>query len=124
MPLMNDLLTRLQEDPPETEMDLRAILDDTGYDLVAKEPGSEDEGEYAPEGMEEEEVAEDESAEGEAGEGEGPEGSSEDPMAMMKELMPPGMAPPSENENPRMKVRRMTMVAAHKALPKDKKGRA
>ena len=121
MPLMNDLLTRLKEDPPDTEMDLRAILDDTGYDLVAKESGSEGEGEYVPEGMEEEEeeVAQDESAEGEAE----AEVSSEDPMAMMKELMPPGMAPPSENENPRMKVRRMTMVAAHKALPKDKKGR-
>ncbi len=120
MPLMNDLLTRLQEDPPQTEMDLRAILDDTGYDLVTKEPGSE--GEYPAEGLGEEEAAEDEAKE-EEGEGDA-EGSTEDPMAMMKELMPPGMAPPSENENPRMKVRRMTMVAAHKALPKDKKGEA
>lgn len=118
MPLMNDLLTRLQEDPPQTEMDLRAILDDTGYDLVVKEPGSE--GEYPTEGSEEEEAAEDEAKE-EEGEA---EGSSDDPMAMMEELMPPGMAPPSENENPRMKVRRMTMVAARKALPKDDKGEA
>ena len=38
MPAMNDLLTQLQDSPPQTEMDLKAMLDQTGYDLVMKEP--------------------------------------------------------------------------------------
>jgi len=46
MPAMNDLLTRLQESPPETEMELRAALRETGYDLIMQEPSS-GEDEYA-----------------------------------------------------------------------------
>jgi len=117
MPAMNDLLTQLQESPPQTEQELEQLLDDTGYDLVMKEPiPGQDSEEYAEdmgpeeEGLEEEEVEEEE---GEMG--------MEDPADLMQSLMPPGMGAPHSNESPRMKVRRMTMVAAHKALPKDKK---
>ena len=43
MPLMQDLLDKLQESPPQTEEDLRGILDETGYDLIMKEPSPEEE---------------------------------------------------------------------------------
>lgn len=120
MPAMNDLLVRLQDNPPETEMDLRAILDETGYDLIMKEPMLEeapvdDSVEFA-EDAGPEEVPED-------GEVVEVEGETEDPMALMEQLMPPGMGKPHANEHPRMKVRRMTMVAAHNAMPKDEEGR-
>lgn len=131
MPLMPDLLTQLQEDPPETEMELRAILDETGYDLIMKEPAMEEAPEdMGPEDMgleeppleelpleEDEAVEEDEFAE-EA------DGVPADPMEIFAHLMPPGMGPPSENEAPQKKVRRMTMIAAHKAMPDKGKEKA
>jgi hypothetical protein len=120
MPAMNDLLTRIQESPPQTEMDLRQLLDETGYDIVMKEPMSEEpmlDDPMAEDPMAEE-MPEDMGPEEEVVEEEGEDGA----MDLMQSLMPPGMGQPHANENPRMKVRRMTMVAAHKAMPKDKKG--
>jgi len=117
MPAQDKLIRKLNEDPPDNFAELEELMAECGYGVTVTDPGmGDDEGLYS----EEEGAAEDEAKE-EEGEA---EGSSDDPMAMMEELMPPGMAPPSENENPRMKVRRMTMVAARKALPKDDKGEA
>tara|TARA_A100001515_G_C4556486_1_gene205175 strand:- start:193 stop:495 length:303 start_codon:yes stop_codon:yes gene_type:complete len=99
-------------------MDLRQLLDETGYDLVMKEPMSGDPMSEDPMMEEDPEDMGPEDAEEEMAE----EGSDE-AMDLMQSLMPPGMGKPHDNENPRMKVRRMTMVAAHKAMPKDKKGR-
>jgi hypothetical protein len=120
MPLMADLLTRLQEEPPTTEMELRDILDTTGYDLVMKEPMMEE----APEDMGPEEVLVDEPQPEEVEVVEEVEGPPADPMEMFAHLMPPGMGPPSENEGPQKKVRRMTMIAAHKAMPDKGKEKA
>jgi hypothetical protein len=113
MPAMQDLLTQLQESPPQTEQELEQLLDSTGYDLVMKEPMSEEyEEDMGPEDAGLEEEGEEEEEDGEM--------EMEDSADLMQSLMPPGMGAPHPNENPRMKVRRMTMVAAHKALPKDK----
>lgn len=38
MPMMSELLQRVKEDPPETEAELTALLDETGYDLIMKQP--------------------------------------------------------------------------------------
>ena len=78
MPMMTELLEKIQENPPQDEQGLRELLDETGYDLVMKEPGGDE------------------------------EASEEKPM--------PG-------ENPRIKVRRMTVIAANKAMKGKKKGR-
>jgi hypothetical protein len=119
MPAQDKLIRKLNENPPDNFAELEEMMTECGYGVTVTDPGAADGGEYS----EEEEAAEDkaEGEEGEEGEEEA-EGSPDDPMAMMQDLMPPGMAPPSENENPRMKVRRMTMVAARKALPKDDEG--
>ena len=53
MPMIEELLTKLKETPPDTEDELRAMLDETGYDLVMKEPGGEGEEAPPPEGEEE-----------------------------------------------------------------------
>jgi len=42
MPAMNDLLESLQDNTPSTEMELRSLLEETGYDLVMREPSGED----------------------------------------------------------------------------------
>jgi len=42
MPMMNELLRDLKEDPPGSEGELRSLLDEHGYDLVAK-PGYDSE---------------------------------------------------------------------------------
>ena len=43
MPMMNELLRDLKEDPPASEADLRELLDEHGYDLVMKTDYDEDE---------------------------------------------------------------------------------
>ena len=62
MPIIEDLLVKLKETPPDTEEELRGMLKETGYDLVAVDPSAE-EGPAEP-GMEEE-VAMEETPEGE-----------------------------------------------------------
>ena len=109
MPLMQDLLERLQESPPETEEELRGILDETGYDLIMKEPSPEEEEMAGDEGPIEEEV------EGEEGIGE--EFPPEDMEGggktanMLESMLPPGMDSGSPEMNPRMKMKIMTLPA-------------
>lgn len=62
MPMIEDLLVKLKETPPDTEEELRGMLKETGYDLVAVDPSAE-EGPAEP-GMEEE-AAMEETPEGE-----------------------------------------------------------
>mgnify|MGYP003662216366 FL=1 len=54
MPLMQELLARIQEAPPQTEAELEEMLGETGYDLVMKETGGEEEKEEGYEEGEEE----------------------------------------------------------------------
>ena len=79
MPMIDELLTKLNQTPPDTEEELRAMLDETGYDLVMKQPGGEGEDRGYMEEEAEEEVPEmGESDEAEEGEPEGlPEGIGE-----------------------------------------------
>ena len=121
MPLMQDLLDKLQESPPQTEEDLRGILDETGYDLIMKEPSPEEEempGDEGPEdeGMEAEEEVEEELPPDDMGEG----GETAD---MLESMLPPGMDSGSPGVHPRMKMKIMTFKAANSALKKGKKGR-
>ena len=51
--MMNELLEKLQESPPQSEEELEQLLGETGYDLVPTEP-------MAPEGDEMEMKEEDE----------------------------------------------------------------
>ena len=46
MPLMQELLDKLQESPPQTEEELQQVLADTGYDIVPTAGGEE--GEESP----------------------------------------------------------------------------
>jgi len=54
VPLMQELLDKLQESPPQTEEELQQVLADTGYDIVPTAGGEEGE-ELPEEGGEEEE---------------------------------------------------------------------
>ena len=113
MPMMNALLEKLQDEPPSTEQELMALLDETGYDLTMKEPSmSEEEGEMDMEMMEEEE---------DMGPMEEPEPDEEDgamEMEIIKEMMPMGsmMGGAPEGVNPRMMMQARTRKAAKKAL--------
>jgi len=112
MPMMNDLLAKLQDSPPSTEQELEMLLDETGYDLVMKEPSMEAEEDMAVEGEEME-------AEEDMGPMEAPapeEGEME--MEIIKEMMPMGglMAGAPEGVNPRMMMQARTRKAAKKAL--------
>jgi hypothetical protein len=117
MPMMNELLEKLQAAPPATEEELRAALEETGYDLIMKEPGGEPE--EAPMGEEvPEEAPEEPPPEGVADEGE----IAEEGMDMLKGLFPSSGPPSPEGMSPRMKMKVMTIKAAGKAL-KGAKGR-
>ena len=52
MPMMNELLRDLKEEPPASEADLRELLDEHGYDLVMKTDYDEDEADEDDEGEE------------------------------------------------------------------------
>ena len=132
MPMINDLLDMLQDSPPETELELREVLDATGYDLILKEPMSEEDeyegeeaGEESMEMMGDEEMAdmeeEEEDAE-EMAEDEGPDDADME-MDIMREMMPMSamMGPPAAM-NPRMVMAIRTKKAAKKAL-KPKRGK-
>ena len=123
MPMMTELLEAIQESPPQDEQGLRELLDKTGYDLVMKEPGGE-EGDSG----ESDEYAEDKGPDAEEGEEEAGEevleGSEDKAADFLSKMMPPGISPkPMPGENPRVKVRRMTVIAANKAVKGEKKGR-
>jgi hypothetical protein len=128
MPMMTELLEKIQESPPQDEQALRELLDETGYDLVMKQPDGEEEvseeaDEYAEDKGPEKEAGPEEEAEEEAGE-EALEGGEDKAMEFLSKIMPPGISPtPTPGENPRVKVRRMTVIAANKAMKGNKKGR-
>ena len=103
MPAMNDLLEALQDSPPTTEMELRSILDTTGYDLVMKEPAMEE----APEDMGPVDAPMEEPPEGE----EAPPAELEEAMT---DMLPPIMATgndlsPRGRGNMRIKVARFAI---------------
>ena len=77
MPMMDELLAKLKASPPETADELEAVLDETGYELLPKEPGTDVPGEAEEVGEEEEEAPE--------GEGEAEE-AAEDGMDMFREM--------------------------------------
>jgi len=111
MPVMEQLLASLQENPPQSEEELRQLLSDTGYDLVATEPGGEEEG-IEEEGLEVEEPG------GMEEEVEAAEEGPPSPVDAMKDLMDMGG---DEPKTPGMKMTVMRLGAAKKALGKDKK---
>ena len=127
MPMMEELLTRLQESPPQTEADLMDVLAATGYDIVPSEEGPELPGDEGPEDVAaDEEMAMDDEVAAEEDEG----------MAEEDEIMeagPLGMPPlpgddmgedrVSEDKNPRMKMKMLVMKAAGNALKGKGKGR-
>ena len=111
MPMINDLIEQLNENPPQNEQDLNAMLGETGYELTAVEPTMADEEE---EGMEM--MGEDEEMEAEEDMGPMEEGEGEMEISMMEDMGPlaamMGGAPP----NPHMAMRKKTHSAAKKAL--------
>jgi len=107
MPAQDKLIRMLNENPPGNFAELEELMSDCGYGVTVTDPGA---------GMGDETYSE------EMPEDMGPEDEGEEePVDDLMDMMPPGMGAPSPNESPRMKVRRMTIVAAKKALPKDKK---
>jgi hypothetical protein len=111
MPAMNDLLTQLQDSPPQTEMDLKAMLDQTGYDLVMKEPMMDE----APEDMGPADGPAEEMGEAEAA----------DAMDEMDDLMGAMLPPPTADGNDLSPKGRgkMRVKVAKFALADDKKKR-
>ena len=112
MPAMNDLLTQLQDNPPETEAELKSMLDQTGYDLVMKEPMMDE----APEDMGPMDGARDmDESEAEA------EEAMEEMTDLMGGMLPPPMA---EGNDLSPKGRgKMRIKVAKFALADDKKKR-
>jgi len=117
MPMIQELLTKLQESPPQTEEELTSLLDETGYELTMKEPGGEEvvppeeemppeEEEMPPEGEEEVAIKEETS--------EGPEGM----LGALKDLLP---APGPDMSPKGMSILRMKV--SKKALDKGSKGK-
>lgn len=125
MPMMDELLTRLQDSPPQTKDDLMDVLSDTGYDLVPSPEGPEMAGDEGPEegmaddmAMDDEMAAEDEGmAEDDAMMEAGPLGMPSLPGGDM------GEDRVSEDKNPRMKMKMLVMKAAGNALKGKGKGR-
>ena len=111
MPVMEQLLGSLQDNPPQSEEELRQLLSETGYDLIPTEPGGEEEG-LEEEGLEVEEPG------GMEEEVEAAEEGPPSPVDAMKDLMDMGGGEP---KTPGMKMTVMRLGAAKKALDKDKK---
>jgi len=113
--MMNELLEKLQESPPQSEEELEQLLGETGYDLVPTEPtapegddmGGDDMGDMS---------AKDEDADEEKGEDEEMEMKEED-----EELPPPPMKMPGKGAPTRVELSVMRLGAAKKAL--DGKGK-
>tara|TARA_R110000765_G_scaffold426164_1_gene540971 strand:- start:1695 stop:2063 length:369 start_codon:yes stop_codon:yes gene_type:complete len=111
MPVMEQLLGSLQDNPPQSEEELRQLLSETGYDLIPTEPGGEEEG-LEEEGLEVEEPG------GMEEEVEAAEEGPPSPVDAMKDLMDMGGGEPKSQG---MKMTVMRLGAAKKALDKDKK---
>ena len=112
MPMMEDLLAKLKESPPETEDELRAMLSETGYDLVMTQPEEAPPEEAPPEEPPLEEPSEEPPAEGEEPDEGMPPG--------LEALMPVGAKSPKE-KTPGMKISILRLKAAGKALKGAKK---
>ena len=115
MPMMKDLLDKLQEDPPSTEQELRDALDETGYDLIMKEPSMGD-GEMEDDSPMEA-MGEDYDEDEEAPEDMGPDDAAVE-LDIIKEMMPmdAAMGAAPMGVNPRMMMQVKTRKAAKKAL--------
>ena len=112
MPVMEQLLAGLQENPPQSEEELRQLLSDTGYDLVPTQPGMGEEEGVEEEGLEVEEPG------GMEEEVEAAEEGPASPVDAMKDLMDMGGGEPKTQG---MKMTVMRLGAAKKALDKGKK---
>tara|TARA_R100001510_G_C7645780_1_gene203118 strand:- start:1520 stop:1885 length:366 start_codon:yes stop_codon:yes gene_type:complete len=119
MPAQDKLIQKLQTNPPDNFAELETMMQDCGYGVTVTDPSASDEaysdegsdGEYSEEaGPEDVEMAEESSE------------MAEDPMEMFAHVLPPYMGKPHDNEHPRSKVRRMTMIAAHKATKPEDEG--
>ena len=107
MPVQDKLIRKLNENPPDNFAELEELMEECGYGVTVTDPSMGMDDEMASEEMPEDMGPKDE--------------GDEEPMDDLMDMMPPGMGAPNPDESPRMKVRRMTIVAAKKALPKDKK---
>ncbi len=115
--MMNELLEKLQESPPQSEEELEQILGETGYDLVPTEPtapegddmGGDDMGDMSEKDEDEEESE---------GEDEEMEMKEED-----EELPPPPMKMPGKGAPTRVELSVMRLGAAKKALDGKGKGK-
>ena len=117
MPMIEDLLVKLKESPPETEEEFRGLLSETGYDLVMKQPEEAPPEEAPPEepplGEPSEEPSEEPPAEDKEAEG-------EDMPPGLEDLLPVGAKGPKK-KSPGMKISILRLKAAGKALKGDKK---
>ncbi len=103
MPMIEDLLVKLQESPPQSEEELTGLLNETGYDLVPVQPSMDE-----PMG---EEMPLDEEMPGDEGPTEGSEA-----VDMMEEMMPPG-----DKKGPVAGIRLETLQVADKVMRDDRK---
>ena len=117
MPMMNELIEQLNQNPPQNERELEDLLADTGYALEVTREG--DDSEMDEEYGESEEMEMSEEGE-EAEEDMGPKDSAVE-LDIIKEMMPMGAAmgdmPPGMN--PRMMMQVKTRKAAKNALKGD-----
>ena len=118
MPMMDELLENLQTSPPQTADELESMLDESGYELLPKEPGTDVPGEEVEEEVEEEE-------EEEAPEDRGPEdragGEADEGIDMLREMAGAPVGAGGGGMSPRMKLRVTTIKAAKNAVDQDKK---
>ena len=112
--MMNELLEKLQESPPQSEEELEQLLGETGYDLVPTEP-------TAPEG---DDMGDDMGDMSEKDEDEDEEKGEDEEMEMKEAdeaLPPPPMKMPGKGAPTRVELSVMRLGAAKKAL--DGKGK-
>ena len=118
MPMMNELIEQLNQNPPQNERELQDLLADTGYALEVTREGDDSEMDEEYDESEEMEMSE----EGEeADEDKGPKDTAVE-LDIIKDMMPMGAAmgdmPPGMN--PRMVMQVKTRKAAKNALKGDK----
>ena len=120
MPMMEQLIDTLKENPPDTPEELEQVLKATGYDLVPTQPEGELPEEDAPEPMAGEEPMDEEGEE--SPDDMGPDDAPDEEADILQDMMP--MAAAGAPMNPRMKLRVTTIKAAKNAMPKKgKKGK-
>jgi hypothetical protein len=118
MPMMDELLENLQTSPPQTADELESMLDDAGYELLPKEPGTDIPGEEVEEEAVEEE---EEEAPEDKGPDEGVADEAEGGLDMLREMAGAPVGADKGGMSPRMKLRVTTIKAAKNAVDKDKK---